>query len=814
MKKVLFSVLAFTIILASCKKYDNEFKDLRAQIAALATQIQGVNSLVTGLSGTTATLAQLITATSGIPALTTGLQTLTTTVGQIQTNLGLVAGNVNTLTQNLGLLKDLVISNQQATASLVSNLQIALQNAITNNNVTLAAIIQQQITIATGLNAQAITAALDLSNLNNASQTDALTLLIAALNLQLQVANANIQTLLASNDFYNDNLTINSEASLAFAESLGSKVKIINGFLDINTTGFTAGQMTRLKQVTNGTQTAPATAWIGTVTGTVTLAGTSGNPVDLSKLTSVSGAFASSGAAHNLSALLTAGNTYSVTGVDILDNALLTVGGAVTLNYDGPYSQPNLASAASLALTHYVTTGTTIVGNTVVDFSGLTVTTPVTVATTFASATSVSIKNAYSDVIANNASTVNMSAANYVAGLTVSATKAGSVITIAGRVDNGATIPVGQALSVTGSATSVLNAAAVTRVAALTVTALTVDFTALTTATGTVGLTSTTPVAFPALVSSTGTITAATATSFSAPKLVASAALTLTAAKVVSLASSDITNLPAGAIENLTFSALAVSYSTASTALKTVNVTGKVIVGAGGSFISSAAVVNLATATFAGELDAVSITQGGTTGDKLTSLTTTGAIDAFTLDNSDIITTGLSLGHSHIAGGAGSVLVITNNAKLASLTSSTNFGLTVTVHNNALLASINLSSYTSILSSGNIVWEFHHNGTVGTYADAVAATVSPTTSTAYIQTIIGSVDIMTFKAHLTAIGAAISGPAPTSSATLAFNLGIGNVGTIGTPVALVTRLDADAARNWAHTNGHFINTAAKLALVQ
>jgi hypothetical protein len=330
-----------------------------------------------------------------------------------------------------------------------------------------------------------------------------------------------------------------------------------------------------------------------------------------------------------------------------------------------------------------------------------------------------------------------------------------------------------------------LNAAAVTKVSTLAVTAKTVDFTALASAGGNVLLTGTTPVAFPALttVGASNTIGAATAVSFIAPKLVATGVLTLTAAKTVSLASSDITFLPAGVIEDLTFSALNVAYTTPSLTLKTVNVTGKAATAAGAFTCVSMA---LETATFGGQLVSVSITQGGTSGDKLTALTTTGKINSFTLDDSDVITS-VSLGHEHISGLAGSVLVITNNAELASLTTSTNFLLTLKVTGNALLTAADFASYTSVVSSGGMNIAISGNKLTGDYDDAIAATGT----SAYVQTVITSADLVTLKPFMAAYKAALT--ATSTTATLTMLVTMSDVNPLTAVTTLVVAMNADSA---------------------
>lgn len=645
---------------------------------------------------------------------------------------------------------------------------VALQASMASLTTAVASIPKTQVDITgltTGLAAanasitalQAQLAAI-VANYATTGDVAATTAAIDILADEITLIQGDIAEILASNNVYDGDLSIANDAQLAFAVSLGDKVGIINGTLTVNATGLSAAEVSAV------------TAKILTVTGLASI--TAVEELDFSKLTSVGGA-------------------YTVTGFDVNDAALTSVGGAVTLNYDGGYTQPNLVSAASLAVTDFVTTGTTIVGTLAVDFSGLTVTTPVAVGTptTFSSATSVKLMTSYFNIVAPKALTVDMLAANYKTGLTVSAEKAGSVVTIAGRVDNGATTPVGQALSVTGYATSVLNAAAVTKTSTLTVNGIE------------------TALSFPALT--TATVVSAPATvSFSAPLLVAGSSVGAAAAKTVSLASTP--TLTAAVVETLTFSALASPYTAAAT-LKTATVTGKV--GSTNGFTSTTG--TLVSATFAGELDAVSITgTGSATTDKLTTVTTNGAIGAFTLDNSDVITS-ISLGHSYIVGSTGSSLTITNNAKLASLTTSTNYLLNLVVTGNAKLAAMNFASYSNVISSGAMTIAINGNKLSGDYSDAVAVTGT----TPYVQTIITSADLLTLKPFIAAYKAAIAGTSPASTATLTMAVNMWNVdpaATAGNEVTLSTAMAADTNHLpvWATSPVTGLTTVAEFLLIQ
>jgi hypothetical protein len=736
MKKISLFILAIALTITSCKNYDDDFKDLNKSIAELQAQVAGFSAVQSSIVALQASMASLTTAVASIPKTQVDISGLTT---------GVAASN----------------------ASIA-----ALQAQLTATNVTIAA-----------LQAQLAAIVADYATTGDVEATTAAINLLAD---EITLIQGDIAEILAANNIYDDNLSIANTAELEFALGLGNKVAVINGKLTINTTSLTAAEVVSLATVTSKIYSIVGDGINGALDVTATKA------VDLSNLTSAGKSVAitsSLAAVVNLSALTTVNGAYSVSGVNAMDDALKTVIGAVTLNYDGGYEQPNLESAASVTLTNFPTSATALItaGTLVVNFRNL-VTANLNTGTAntavFTVATSVILNEGVTSLTANAANEVQVWAANNLTGLTISATKLLSVITIAGRVDDGATTPAGVALSVTGSATSVLNAAALPRVSTLTVNDIE------------------TALSFPALTKAT-VVTAPATVSFTAPLLVASTSVTLAAAEIVSLASTP--SLVAGVTETLTFTALASPYTAAST-LKAATVTGKV--GAAGAFTSTSAV--LASATFAGELDAVSVT-GGTL---LTSLTTTGAIDSFTLGTSPIITS-VSLGHSHIVGGAGSVLVINGNAKLASLTTSTNFLRTLTVTGNALLTTMNFASYVAVPTvavptTGFYAVSISGNKLSGTFAPAVAATGT----TPYVEAVITSTSLTTLKPWINAYKTANTSGSVLTETSLTMSVDIDDVDATSATVLLSTVMNANAGISDVIDTTTGINTVGEYLLIQ
>lgn len=524
---------------------------------------------------------------------------------------------------------------------------------------------------------------------------------INALTAQLTAQQEDVQVLLESNNVYTGALNIRSAAELDFAIGLGEKVRIVNGAVDIDYTNLTATQVAAANVVTKK---------IAGVIGNVEVTGSEDGIVDLSALKSVTG-------------------DYDVFDFDASDDSLAIVTGDVLLDYDGGYVQTNLISANSVEVVNYATTtgASAQVGTLVVNFRNL-VTADFNTGTAntavFTHATEVILNEGVDDLTANAAEVVQVWASENANGLDITATEEGSVITIAGDV-------VG-ALSVLGNVTSVVNANGVIEDATIvTITALEVNMNALTEVSTSIELIGTETVSLPSLeiAGTTNTdIEAADATSFSAPLLavIGTAVLDLTDAETITLASVDSSDLTSTAVETLTLTALSDTFDAGDfTTLVTVDVTGD-----GGAFLTGTTVgtnenADLVSATFAGELTTVVMTDLAA----LTTFSTEGAIDQVVLDNAAVITA-ISLGHSHIAGGDGSVLIITNNAELASLTTSTDFLNTLTVTGNPELVEMDFSSYVSVIDpavgAGAEVIDIDIDVAEGTYVAAVPAT--PTTA--------------------------------------------------------------------------------------
>jgi len=268
-------------------------------------------------------------------------------------------------------------------------------------------------------------------------------------------------------------------------------------------------------------------------------------------------------------------------------------------------------------------------------------------------------------------------------------------------------------------------------------------------------------------------------------------------------------------VETLTMGALntAAFNISAYTTLKVASITGKsgTTSGATGTAavagVTSSTNATLTSLTLAGPM-VTAVVDGQS---KLTSLATSGIINSLTV-NSCALLTAVSFAHTHFVGGTlgtGSVLVVTNNPKLAALTTSTNFMRTLTVTGNVLLTTMNFNSYVDILYPGSSVGiTISGNKTSGVYT----APIVQTPTTPWVEAVVKSNDFLTLKAYVAKM--TVTAAALTQTLSLSFDddssvtgtqtlASLMLVGTLYNAVTCPTIIDA--------TGG--INTPAEMALV-
>ena len=729
-------LMVVAIFASSCNKYADDFKQLNTKLDALATQVAGVTQLSTDMAAVKSSVAAVQTAIAALPNPTASIATLTT-------NLAAVSTKIDGLTTQLGNLA----TAGTATKAVVDQLKLdlaalAAKTAADDAALTLqlnglaATDVTQSASLATAIANQATLAAsiaaaqTSLNNLTTLDNTLATSAAVAALQVLVQGQKAALDQILLNTSMYNGDVTITTDAEVTFFLAKIAQLGIVNGNLTIDQSLISAGQLPSVAVITSKIMNV-----IGT--GIVTVNFKQGDAIDLSKLVSCKGAMTVTGTAKGA-------------GADINLSSLSSVGGNLTLSYDGPYVSSTLKNVGgSLYLVNKaVVAATTPLGTTDINIPGVAVTGSVYDAVpgvagvvTYPLAADVILAGGVSSVTAAKATVIKLGATTYgAAGLTVSASA-----TAAATIDLSAATNITGAASITGfGATAVNLSGLVTAPAGLTVitgATGTVDLTKFNEPVGTLTVTGPKTLVLPALAA--GTVVSTTATTANFAKLDWAIPATLPA----------VTTLTLGAVANNV--ALA-GYTT----VVTVDITGKTV-----ATIPQPAVLGGVTATVAdAALTTVKLgTGGGTLGvvslnavPALVSVTTAGVLNSFTLNACNALTSAaLVMGHTHYIGGVGSTLAITNNTNAAftSIKSSVDYPAFITVTGNTSLTSFDLSSYVTKLlavagAATNI--SISGNAVAGAYTNAIAAT--PTTP--YVETTITSASLHTLKAFVAAHTAA------------------------------------------------------------
>lgn len=720
MKKLLLGVIAFALIITSCNKYEDDFKDLNAKIDALKAQVAGVATLSAGITSMQTQLTALSAAVAALPNPTASITTL-------GTNLTALTTKVTALQTSLDKLAVDVAAGKVATDAAVEK--------------------------------------------------------VAAMQILLTTAQADIVKILSNTSMYVGNVSITSDAEVTFWTPKIAQLGMINGTLTVNTSAITkvAAMNVILKNV-------------NAVIGETTITATSGKPIDLSKLTSVVGHFSATG-----------GNLILQSAMDI--SSLGSVTGNLTLNFDGPYGSTALTTVGgNLALTNYTTTGTTVTGTTSVNFPLVAVTGAFS-PTSLPLATTVNVAGNMTTFDAAIATTVALRG-NYTAGLVFNAplatsvsigaaTAAGGAITINAAAATSVSLPnlttagAGNAIVITTSAVTAVSLPLLATSGDITINMGanngSVDLSVFASAVA-VGITGPKTVILPKYVSG----------GLSAPQ-----------ATTLDLAKYEANTITALAVETLTLGALntaAFNITTTFPALKVASITAK-------STSTVASVTSAANSTVTGLTLAGPMVSAVVDGQaKLTSLTTSGVINSLTVNSCALLNTGLSLAHTHLVGGTGSVLVVTNNPILASLTTSTNFMRTLTVTDNTVLAKMIFTSYVEILYPGTagalspVDINIRGNDINGSYT----APVTQTATTAFVEAIVKSNDLLTLKAYV----AKMAVTAAYINQTLLLDVDDIDAATAGNQKLSTTMTDAAiVGRPTVVDATGGINTAAEMALV-
>ena len=564
---------------------------------------------------------------------------------------------------------------------------------------------------------------------------------ITDLNNRLDSVDSDLDELLAANATINQSITINSLATLQYAESListgeGDPNVIVNGNVTVDVNQAFASHdsvnIGRINAVTNKFATI-----LGKETG---------------GLVHVSYTASPSIGALEMNSLVFVDTDLDVSGSTETEfGALANVTGSASMTFAG-----DIAFTTPLSITGDLVIGTGATGFNFNNCSANSV-------STAGSAAGVLVLNdagvintgdaEVTSITAGDATDITVGADGTYASLTVVASSDLEELTVNAEDITGA-------LSVTGQdSTTTINFAALETVGGVVNIAAgsNVDLGELTTINNNATLGGNT-IDLDNLATVTGTLVISHEVTVALPKFAPTAQTTLTLAETASLKSASSTLLNGPELEDLT---LAAQPS-----------------GAAGNFIANASTFpSLTDLDITGVEDeddptaqANDLTVGGAViedvtvngwfnsvtvdgASSLTDLTVNGENNALTInDNDDLVN--LTLAHDHIEGADAHYLTISDNADLANVTTTELEEVgDVLIYDNAKLATINLSSVDGTSPvAGTFTVSISNNNLVGDYLAAVAQT----TTTLLKQTIIKSDDILTIKNFVADKAAAVT----------------------------------------------------------
>jgi hypothetical protein len=533
-----------------------------------------------------------------------------------------------------------------------------------------------------------------------------------------------------------------------------------------------------LNAVTDGATLAgtppPDRIFIGSVNGNVTISGN--KAVDLGSLVGVGGTTGNvtlSGANHDLSKLISVVGNYTVTTSDVMDDALLSVGGNLTLNYPAAYSYPALTTVTG----NIITTDNVNVSNVL-----------------FPVLSSVGM------IDGNNPSWASAGTVNLGAGNLATLTAALATTVILGEP----TYP--GSFSLSGPWVNSLTMSATTVAGSLTIAigssipgvnpVTTVNLLLLTATTGLVSITTdgstNSTVNLPIYNDNDNinidgpTVQVLQAYTGSAGGLMSSTSiltLTVPVYRAITNVGAQFDGLTV--LRNLTIGAARANISEASffgdgaATLQTLTATYATYALAYQNWVSLNAMANLlsVSVTSTGELNGTYVSNNP----MLTSVTTAGQQAWFWVINTDAVGLTLNMGNTAVtsANGVGSWTSVDGNQNVTSFTTSTSYMRLLDVSDNPNLTSVNFSSYNpgQNITAGTVDVYVAENGIIGTYSASIFAT---NTAPVIVQA-----GLSTLKAYMTNLFGSMSH-------TVNMQLGFSNSVVAPGVDNSVALLDADA----------------------
>jgi hypothetical protein len=260
MKKGLLTLLAASLVFVGCQNYDDQFDDLNAQISALKSQVDGLASLsgqVSSLSGTisglqagisaaqasasaAATSADAATAAATANASAIAAATAAAEAAGASADAATAAATAATDAANAAVASGatnaeaIAAATAAATAAGASaDAATAAAEAATTAATAASTSASANTTDLSTLSASLTSLAADVAAVQAAIATTSTAAEVAALQAEIDAIEADLDSLLTSNNVYATNITINSAASMASALALGNKVALMNANVDI-----------------------------------------------------------------------------------------------------------------------------------------------------------------------------------------------------------------------------------------------------------------------------------------------------------------------------------------------------------------------------------------------------------------------------------------------------------------------------------------------------------------------------------------------------------------------------------------------------
>ena len=653
MKKGLLSLLAVALTVVSCQNYDDQFQSLTDQITTLSGTVAGLTAITDQVTA----LQQLVNGLATADNLANLAGVVNTVSSGVDANADAIAENATNATNNAAAAAAATAS-ATAAATAAGAAATAAGTAATAAGDAVATVAQQVESVQASLTA--ILA--DLENVATAAD-------LATISATLAIVQADVKEILAGSATINQNVTINNEATLQYAETLvGTSTDdpnvIINGSVTVSTSNFSAAQVTRAQDVLNKLATILGDGVDG-------LSITTTHSLELPNLSFIDANYVISG------------------GVDINDAALRTISGNLTSDQIGAIDYSQITSVADVAIVVSNKNSITSIDFSNADVESLKIGQTGVGADTVDAPKALSVKTGTSSVttIIANAATeiIHANATSKLSSITITSGAADGQITVLATGLN--------QLTVTGTTTTDLFATSLNGTSTITMTNKIAEahLTALDAAQGSINAT---VVDLTDLARSSGAldIAATTVDLTGFDSTIGGAITTFSGKGAVTLTNMSAATVAAPAITSLTIEDLDgnIAFPASYAELSTLNFTAKAVASANPSTqsnsITLSSLASLTTVSIDGSIQEL-ISDGNA---KLTSFTTEAGsnITSITLANATKLAS-VDLNHTFIEFALANVVDVRNNPALLALDLS-NIGKvkTITVTGNAKLSSI------------------------------------------------------------------------------------------------------------------------------